>query len=587
MCGIAGVLGDKGPQAQDLVRRMGTALAHRGPDGLRVEADRDGVLAHARLSIIDLAGGWQPLRAAGSTIVGNGEIYNYLELIDAFGLKDQMTTGSDFEPLLHLYALEGEKAFDRLRGMYAFCLAGCDGRTFLVRDPFGIKPLHVAETNGRVLFASEPQAIWTAIGARPGLSAQKRAELVTLNYVVDRTPDDAGVREIGPGEIVEHRAGRLETVRRRPALAPPSRTVRSSQDKTREPEGAGDLVRQLDSVLEASVAVHQRADVPYGLFLSGGLDSSAVAILMARLNTRPVRAYTCGFPGAPVSDERPQAERLARSLNLDWTEVAFSAEDFWRIAPLAAGALDVPTCDYAALPTYRLAEAAKGDLRVVLTGEGGDEIFGGYGRYRRALRPALLGGRASEPQTPSGWRVPAPLDPKAAWRAAAAAGRRGGLSRLSQAQTSDIETWLPNDLLLKLDRCLMAHGLEGRTPFLDPEVAAFGFNLADRFKVRGRYGKWILRRWLEHVNPAADPWARKRGFTVPVDAFIDPLAKALPHRIARSAAFEGWPDGFVAATFTEEAFRDRRWPLVFLALWWAIHVEGATPEAARETYLAP
>src|SRR5688572_27316623 len=153
MCGIAGIIGKADEAAAAALIHP---LAHRGPDGIRVQSVGDATLAHARLSIIDLEGGWQPLEAAGSTIVGNGEIYNYLELIEEFGLGDRLKTGSDFEPLLHLYAMEGEKAFTRLRGMYAFCLVGCDGRTWLVRDPFGIKPLYVRQDENGLRFASEP-----------------------------------------------------------------------------------------------------------------------------------------------------------------------------------------------------------------------------------------------------------------------------------------------------------------------------------------------------------------------------------------------------------------------------------------------
>jgi asparagine synthase (glutamine-hydrolysing) len=157
MCGIAGVIGG-GPEAEAQARAMAEAIAHRGPDGIRVERAGNAVLAHARLSIIDLECGWQPLTAAGSTVIGNGEIYNYVELIEEFGLKDQLKTGSDFEPLLHLYAREGDRAFARLRGMYAFCLVGNDGRTWLVRDPFGIKPLYYLQSRSGLAFASEPRA---------------------------------------------------------------------------------------------------------------------------------------------------------------------------------------------------------------------------------------------------------------------------------------------------------------------------------------------------------------------------------------------------------------------------------------------
>ncbi len=554
MCGIAGVLHGTASS-----RPMIEALAHRGPNGLRTEEVAGGSLAHARLSIIDLEGGWQPLHAAGCTVIGNGEIYNYLELTSEFGLEDQLITGSDFEPLLHLYAQEGPDAFQRLRGMYAFCLMGNDGRTWLVRDPFGIKPLYVLEHEGAVYFASEPRAFASLLA--PHLSEDQARELLAFNYTLGGETIFAGVRRLLPGEIVEVIDGRLQPSIRRPAL--PTLAVRAGGDEAK-------LLDQLDAVLEDSVAVHQRSDAPYGLFLSGGIDSAAIATLMSRLNARPVTAFTCGFEVPGARDERGQAERVARALNLDWHETRFDEADFWRILPQVAWALDDPTADYATLPTYRLAEAAKGTLTVVLTGEGGDELFGGYGRYRRALRPAWLGGRLAEPR-------PDDKDALGRWRDQAKP--LPGLTRLQRAQWTDITTWLPGDLLLKLDRCLMAHGLEGRTPFLDPQVANFAFPLPDRFKVRGRYGKWLVRKWLERVCPAADPWARKQGFTVPVDAWIAPRAADLGERISQVQAVRQLrsPEA-VSATFSQGG--SERWPLLFFAIWSLIHLEGASPNDA-------
>ena len=557
MCAIAGVLG-----ADGAVRPLIEALAHRGPDGVRVE-ERPGVaLAHARLSIIDLEGGWQPLHAAGSTVVGNGEIYNYLELAEDFGLRDRLATGSDFEPLLHLYGQEGPAAFQRLRGMYAFCLAGADGRTWLARDPFGIKPLYLLEGDGRVAFASEPRAFLAAGLVGRELCAGRAEELLGLNYTLGRETIFRGVRRLEPGEVVEVRDGAVLPGARRSALPAPA--ARTTGDEA-------DLLKRLDAVLEDSVAVHQRSDVPYGLFLSGGIDSAAIATLMARLSTRPVTAFTCGFDAPSARDERAQAEKVARALDLDWRETRFDEADFWRILPQVAWALDDPTADYATLPTYKLAEAATGTLTVVLTGEGGDELFGGYGRYRRAVRPAWLGGRAAEPR-------PDDKDVLARWRDAAAP--PPGLTRLQQAQAADIATWLPADLLTKLDRCLMAHGLEGRTPFLDADVAAFAFPLPDRMKARGRYGKWLLRKWLEAACPAAEPWARKQGFTVPVGAWITPRAPDLAPRIAAVAAVRALRTAEqVAAAFADPA-SPQRWPLLFFAVWSLIHLEGASPAEA-------
>ena len=210
MCGVVGLIGGGTTEA---ARRMAETIAHRGPDGIRVEAvDTErvkGALAHARLSIIDLEGGWQPLHAAGCTVIGNGEIYNYKELADEFSLRGKLTTGSDFEPLLHLYAQQGEKAFDKLRGMYAFCLIGHDGRVWLVRDPFGIKPLYWRQAEGVLQFASEPRALLTEMkGAQ--VEPEPIQELLAFNYSLGRNTVFRGVRRLKPGEVAEVVYGRNE-----------------------------------------------------------------------------------------------------------------------------------------------------------------------------------------------------------------------------------------------------------------------------------------------------------------------------------------------------------------------------------------
>jgi asparagine synthase (glutamine-hydrolysing) len=584
MCGIAGVLGGSAA-GRKATPAMAAALAHRGPDGVREEELPQASLAHARLSIIDLECGWQPLHAAGSTVIGNGEIYNYVELTRDFALGDALATGSDFEPFLHLYAREGEAAFDRLRGMYALCLIGADGRSWLARDPFGIKPLYIMEHDGGLAFASEPRAFLEAGLMQAVLDPEAAGELLAFNYTLGERTLLRGLRRLAPGEVAEVRDGRIVSGRRRSSLPGPARG-QAPQAPVPAPAGASlfrrghaagqserQLLDRLDAVLEDSVRVHQRADVPYGLFLSGGVDSATIATLMARLNARPVTAFTCGFDAPDARDERAQAERVARALGLDWRETRFGEADFWRILPEVAWALDDATADYATLPTYKLAEAAKGTLTVVLTGEGGDELFGGYGRYRRALRPAWLGGRPAEPRSAD----PALL---ARWRREARP--PDGLTPLQAAQWSDIATWLPNDLLLKLDRCLMAHGLVGRTPFLDPEVARFAFQLPDRSKTRGRYGKWLLRRWLERTCPAAEPWTRKQGFTVPVEAWIAPRAADIGERIARLEPVRQVRSAeLVKGVFSRDGAAER-WPLLFFAVWSLFHLEGAAPNAALE-----
>jgi asparagine synthase (glutamine-hydrolysing) len=580
MCGVVGLIGG-GSTAT--AREMIETLAHRGPDGIRVEAvETDqvkGALAHARLSIIDLEGGWQPLHAAGCTVIGNGEIYNYKELAEEYGLKGKLETGSDFEPLLHLYAQQGEKVFDKLRGMYAFCLIGHDGRVWLVRDPFGIKPLYWRQAEGLLQFASEPRALLREM-KQVQVEPEPIQELLAFNYSLGRNTVFRGVRRLKPGEVAEVVYGRPAPKRVRSPLGKPDPIPRDE---------AG-LLSALDRVLEDSVTLHQRSDVPYGLFLSGGIDSAVIACMMARLNERPVTAFTCGFEATSgktgVRDERAAAEKVARALNLDWREVTFGEDDFWRTLPEVAWALDEPTTDYAALPTYKLAEAAKGELKVVLTGEGGDELFAGYGRYRRALRPPLFGGRESGPRPTSPclhdngalaverWRQA--TDPRTALSPAL-----GALDPLQQAQARDIAGWLPADLLLKLDRCLMAHGVEGRTPFLDPEVARFAFFLPDKFKVRGRMGKWILRRWLQRHCPGADPFGRKAGFTTPVETWIAPRASLIGPRLAEVEGVRRFCDAAAVKTvFRDERLAEHRWPLLFFAVWWGIHLDRLKPADA-------
>ncbi len=589
MCGIAGLLRPTGAVTpggdaetlereatdRETIARMIGAIAHRGPNGVRLEVGPGYALAHARLSIIDLEGGWQPLHSGDVGVIGNGEIYNYIELIARHGLGPELATGSDFEPLLHLFARQGPVALGELRGMYALCLRGNRTPALIARDPFGIKPLYLRQTGRALAFASEPRAL--LVGERPRVVREAAEELLALNYVLGRRTIFQGVRRVAPGEALDAAAA--------PRAASP---LQPATSRMRPPRliAEHEALTQLDAVLEDSVAVHQRADVPYGLFLSGGVDSAAVATLMARLNTRRVVAYTCGFDAPGAADERAAAERVARALDLDWRETRFDAQDFWRIAPEVAWALDDPTTDFASLPTWKLAEAAKDTLTVVLTGEGGDELFGGYGRYRRALRPRLFGGRPAEPQVRAPFLEDGGAGALSRWRAASVEGRPAGLTSLQQAQYADMAAWLPHDLLLKLDRSLMAQGLEGRTPFLDPAVAAFALQLPDGLKVRGRHGKWLLRRWLARVCPAADAFAHKQGFTVPVQAWIAPRAAALAPRVgAVEGVRELCKPGAATAVFTDPAQAGSRWPLLFYALWWTIHVGGATRTEAAEAVL--
>ena len=584
MCGIAGIMTADG-SAPDAValEAMKNALLHRGPDGDAVWTSGDTGLVHTRLAIIDLETGDQPLFGPGGTaLVANGEIYNYIELRDELSEVD-FTTNSDCEPVLHYYRTYGPGFAEWLRGMYALALYDPqERRLVLSRDPFGIKPLYYAQAENGIAFASEAQALLAAGFGRRELRDRPIGELLQLQFTTGaHTPFD-GIQRVLPGETIVIAGGRIIDRRHRAAL-PEGGPQRMSE---------ATALKALEVALTDSVDVHQRADVPYAMFLSGGIDSAAILALMARLNDRPVCAYTAGFPGTDAADERAHARSVAQSFGAQHVEVTFEASDFWSMLPAIAAAMDEPVADYAILPTWKLAQVASKDHKVILSGEGGDEIFGGYGRYRSLMRPWWMGGRGMRRRgILDGLGVLRRDDP--AWRdgiaAAEAVMRTGGRSRLQVAQAVDCADWLPNDLLTKLDRCLMAHGVEGRTPFLDPAVANAAFRLPDALKVKGGLGKWILRKWLDDVAPAAQAFSKKKGFTVPVGEWIAAEGDRIgPLVAAQAGVAERCRPEAVIALFQAPGKRERfaAWTLLFFALWHQHHILGISNEGDAFDVLA-
>jgi len=499
MCGIAGIMTRDGSAPDEAVlMAMLKALSHRGPDGTGRHLAGDTALLQTRLAIIDLDTGDQPLyEPGGAALVANGEIYNYIEL-KADMPQVPFRTASDCEPALFLYRREGMGFARRLRGMFAIAIHDPTegGSLVLARDPFGIKPLYYIETPELFAFASEPGVLLRAGLIKATLEMEARDTLLQLQFSCGRALPVQGIKRVLPGETLVVKQGRIVAREQRHALPSGGPEVISEVD----------ALARLDAALRDSVRVHQRSDVPYGLFLSGGIDSSVILSMMAELNESPVVAFTAGFDGTSVHDERDHARMLARHLGAVHEEVMFGAADFNRLLPRIAAAVDDPTADYAILPSWMLAERAAQDLKVVLCGEGGDEIFAGYGRYRSVLRPWWLGGKAIRGRGVFD-RLDVLRDISSTWRDSIsgreARDRNEGRNRLQTAQASDCEDWLPNDLLVKLDRCLMAHGLEGRTPFLDPAVAEAAFRLPDDMKIRDGRGKWILRRWLDRRLPEA------------------------------------------------------------------------------------
>ncbi|HUM08235.1 MAG TPA: asparagine synthase (glutamine-hydrolyzing) [Acidocella sp.] len=569
MCGIAGIALHPGVALDEaMLGRMTAALAHRGPDGHGRYTTPVGALVHTRLAIIDLATGDQPLYDGALTLVANGEIYNYRELRESFG--GEYATQSDCEVPLKVYARACFTYTEHLRGMYAIAIHdGAFHTLTLSRDLFGMKPLYVAAGGSGLAFASEPRALLEAGVVPRRVVPNKLGELLNLQFTTGAQSIFAGIQRVLPGETLTVRKGRVDA-RKRLAFPTPKAP----------PKNEDDALVKLDAVLEEAVELHQRSDVPYGMFLSGGIDSAAILALMARLNTSPVLAFTAGFDVPGVADERDAAAAMAKSVGARHERVEITQAMMWEHLPEIVACMDDPVADYAIIPSWFLAREARKDVKVILSGEGGDEMFAGYGRYRAAARrffPKPMRGRGVF----DGLDVL--RDPPKGWRDGIEAAERAGghLSRLKCAQMADMADWLPHDLLLKLDRCLMAHGIEGRTPFIDKEVAAFAFSLPDGMVVRRGMGKYLLRRWLEKNLPAAKPFARKQGFDVPVGAWIAAQAKPLGELLARQPVIAELAAPEKVRALLERA-EDKRagfaaWVLLFTALWHRRHVLDLPP----------
>jgi asparagine synthase (glutamine-hydrolysing) len=590
---------------------MAAALSHRGPDdqGFWV---KDGVgLAQTRLSIIDLAGGHQPLVSVDGAyaLVANGEIYNHPEVrpeLESVGCV--FRTHSDCESLLHVWARDGSAGLCRLNGMFAFALHDVRRcRVVLGRDRLGIKPLYFAELSDRILFGSEMKALLAVWPGTPELDAGAVVQYLENQYHTGEGTLVRGIQRLPPGSVlmVDRERGTQrswywnlgEALDHHLAIG----------DRPRTMEAAAEAFQPLWNQV---MREHLRSDVPYGLFLSGGVDSAILLASLRHLTGEGVRAYSVGFETGVGGDgdEVEEARRMAGLFGAHHQVLRLSEEQLLARLPLTVWAADDLLRDYACLPTSVLAETAARDLKVVLTGEGGDEVFAGYARYRRPRWKRWL--RAWWSPRTGGYRTRgqwAPRWVRQAWdqplRAAAAGGARQvelercwregrgrGWTDLQQCQHADLRTQLLDNLLVKVDRILMQAGLEGRVPYLDHRVVLFGLTLPDAWKVSGRWGKVFLRRWGQAWVPEDHLWRRKRGFTVPMDRWLtgDRL-RALQQVLPGHPALHGWfvPDGvrrlLEAQASGTNASREI-WSLVQWVLWHRIFLDraGRRPSAEEE-----
>ena len=637
MCGIAGFADATGrsgwlegspaaQEAQAVLGGMCAAIRHRGPDdqGLYLAA---GVgLGMRRLSIIDLATGQQPIPNEDRTVwvVFNGEIYNYLSLRNELeGRGHRFSTASDTETIVHAYEEWGEEAFLRLRGMFGIALWDTRTRTLLLaRDRAGIKPLHYAVIGERLYFGSEIKSIVTAEPSAARLDFAALDHYLSFLY----TPSDASifapVRKLPPGHLLRWTDGKLTVHRywQAPALE-------------EAPQSEAAAVEGLRAVLRDAVRSHLMSDVPLGAFLSGGVDSSLVVGMMAEASSRPVKTFSIGFDD-PRFDELEHARVVAKHFNTDHHEFIVKP-DALGVIDAVISHFDEPFGDSSAIPTWYVSELARRHVTVVLSGDGGDELFGGYDRYFPHHRVA-----AFDRWAPPGSRAIASLawpwlphgatgknflrrisrdeegryldeigyfqpDEKAALLTAdlrrqvgdADAGTRlgrhfarlRGLPWQGQMMHFDFETYLPEDILTKVDRMSMAHSIESRVPLLDNEVIEFAARLPAALKIKNGRRKHILKEAASGLLPDGILQRRKQGFAVPVaswfrggglrELFSDVL-------LSPRAQQRGYFEPRFMERLVREHVTDRRdhsarlWALVVFELWHRQYLDSTPSPAA-------
>jgi asparagine synthase (glutamine-hydrolysing) len=638
MCGIAGIVSrDRlGPDDQARATAMRDVMSYRGPDGAGLHADARAVLAHRRLSIVDLAGGHQPLsNETGTTwITFNGEIYNHRDVrAQLEGAGHTYRTRSDTETIVHAYEQWGDECVQHFRGMFAFAIwDGAARRLLLARDRLGVKPLYWAMAGDRLLFASEIKAILKSglVAAKP--NARVLSEVLATRGTAGEETMFEGVYKLLPGHrlVFEDGRVRIEKYWDLPLDGP---------DPELERMHDGALIDRFRSLLQESVRLRLMSDVPLGMFLSGGIDSSAIAALMAREIDRPVDTFSVAFADRRFS-ELEYARAVARAIGANAHEIVIDDHDFFAALPRLVWHEDEPIAHPSSVPLHFVSVLARQHVVVVLTGEGSDELLAGYGKYPRAvinwragtvyerLVPAAvrasvagslvprLPGRAGRYARRSFLAMPRnasamfldnfagmPVRQQRELLSATALaggdayssslayfnevnGRSGLLGRLLH---TDMKTYLV-ELLMKQDQMSMSASIESRVPFLDHVLVEFAARLPDRLKLRGFTTKRILREALRGLLPEEILTRRKMGFPVPFgewtrdrwqpvvrDVLLDRRTRerGLINPAAVEQLLAAHRDGAIAGG-------DAIWALVNLELWYRTFIDGEGAQTLPE-----
>jgi asparagine synthase (glutamine-hydrolysing) len=609
MCGIAGFVRGEGPREGDaaLLARMCDAIFHRGPDDEGRQLIGGAALGMRRLSIIDVAGGHQPIanEAGDVSVVFNGEIYNYRELRDRLlRAGHRLSTRSDTETLVHLYEDDGDRMIEALRGMFAFALWDARReRLFVGRDRLGIKPLYYWLRPDGIAFASELRSFLVDPEFRPAISAEAVALYLAFGYVPDPATIFQGVRKLPPGHTLSWNRAEGLAVREYWSALRPERAALP----------APDAVAELRRLLDEAVRCHLESEVPLGAFLSGGIDSSTVVALMARAMDRRVQTFSIGFE-EPEYNEAPHAARVAAELGTEHTELIVRPDADQLVEDVISG-FDEPFADSSALPTLLVSHLARERVTVALSGDGGDELFGGYTRYAEVagmeapaplfVRRLLRGLALMRPVGAKGraWmlnRARARRGRYASTVASPLATREGGVARpdiadrvpelegvldpwferfasrdfVTQMMLVDLQTYLPGDILTKVDRMSMAVSLEARVPLLDHHVVEFAAGLPSGLKLRNGGGKWILREAIGGLVPRSVLERPKQGFAVPLDHwFRGPLRHRIEALRRSDSPLYAWADADAVRRISAEHLEGRRdhqgtiWRLMVLDGW--------------------
>ncbi|HEU5405058.1 MAG TPA: asparagine synthase (glutamine-hydrolyzing) [Gaiellaceae bacterium] len=628
MCGICGIATTHGVADVETLRSMSAQLAHRGPDSAGEHVDDGIALAARRLSILDLEHGDQPIanEDGSCVVVQNGEIYNYPDL--RRGLEragHQLRTRCDTEALVHLYEEHGVGFAERLRGMFAVAIWDSGRRRLvLARDRYGIKPLYYRHAGDELRFASELRALPRGDVDLDALEAFLAFNSVPAPYSIFRD-----VRKLPAGHVLVWENGAVTLERyARPGPA--------AEDDLRTGDEA-ELVEELRARLRDSVKAHLLSDVPVGVLLSGGVDSAVLAALAAQETPEAVHTFTIGFAERSF-DERDDARLVAERYGTEHHELLVRPDPELLLRALAE-AFDEPFADSSALPTYLVSQLAADHVKVALSGEGGDELFGGYYTYAadlfadrvaplaRLIRPLVEALPASTRKASLDYKAKRfvraahlpPLERHHGWKEIFSAEARAELTvrrvafdpvdlyraryaetarapQLARLQDVDFGVYLVDDLLVKTDRASMAHSLEARVPFLDPVVTNLAFALPTHLKVRGLAKKVLLRKAAEPLLPSEVVHGRKRGFSIPAAAWLrgelEPLARATlsPEILRRQGFFQ--PDPVTRLIDEHVAGREDRsrqlWGLLAFTLWYERHVEQEPPQlhSARMEALA-